>query len=154
MNSGTPPKGALPLDKELLKEKITKVLSSISDIRFAYLFGSQARGVAGLLSDIDIAVFFDETNAYEGKTYGLECELIPGLERILGRPVDLVVLNKASVFLRYQVLKEGELLFCSSEEARIKFHEETIRLHLDFLPFRTVQNRYLKKRLFEGDFGR
>lgn len=50
--------------------------------------------------------------------------------------VDLVVLNKASIYLRYQVLKGGELLFCGSEESRLKFHEETIRFYLDFLPLR------------------
>jgi predicted nucleotidyltransferase len=147
-------KGGAPLEKELLKEKIIKVLSPISYIRFAYLFGSQARGTAGILSDIDIAVFFDETANQGVKLYGPECELIPEMERLLERPVDLVVLNKASIFLRYQVLKDGELLFCNSEEARINFHEETIRRYLDFLPFRKVQNHYLKRRLTEGSFGR
>jgi predicted nucleotidyltransferase len=75
------------LDKELLKKIIAEVLSPVSEIRFAYLFGSQARGSTGLLSDIDIAIFLDENYGCEGKTFGLECELIPELERILGRSI-------------------------------------------------------------------
>lgn len=142
------------MDKELLKEKITKTLSTKRYIHFAYLFGSQVRGTAGVLSDIDIAVFFDESAFAQGAIYGFECELMPELERALGCPVDLVVLNKASIYLRYQVLKGGELLFCDSEESRLKFHEETIRFYLDFLPLRAVQNVYLKKRLTNGAFGR
>ncbi|MGE5581718.1 MAG: type VII toxin-antitoxin system MntA family adenylyltransferase antitoxin [Bacillota bacterium] len=143
------------MDKELLKEKIIKVLSGTSQVCFAYLFGSQARGTAGALSDIDIAVFFDEPAFDQDRIYGPEFELLPLLEKNLDhRPVDLAVLNNAPVFLRYQVLKTGEILFCRSEESRIRFHEETIRLYLDFLPFRKVQNLYLKKRLTNGTFGR
>lgn len=142
------------MDKKELKEKIAEVLAPIPYVSFAYLFGSQATGTARVLSDVDIAVFFDQTADYKGGTYGPECELIPDLERVLGRPVDLAVLNRASNLLCFQVLKKGELLFCRSEEARIRFHEAIVRTYLDFLPFRTVQNEYLKKRIFEGTFGR
>lgn len=147
-------KGRILLDKKILKEQITEILSPLPYISFAYLFGSQASGVTGLLSDVDIAVFFNEIMDDREKAYGPECELSIDLERLLGYPVDLVVLNKASILLRYQVLKKGELLFCHSKKVRIKFHEETIRLYLDFLPFRNVQNEYLKKRINKGLFGR
>lgn len=142
------------MEKQSLKKQIAEILSPLPYISFGYLFGSQASGNAGVLSDVDIAVFFNEAVADMGKAYGLECELALDLERVLGFPVDLVVLNKASVLLRYQVLKKGELLFCHSEKARIRFHEDTIRTYLDFLPFRDVQNRYLKKRIKKGLFGR
>lgn len=129
------------MDKRALKKTITDFLDPLPYIRFAYLFGSLASGNAGALSDIDIAVFFDDTiTDGRGLTYSPECELSSDLEQILGQPVDLAVLNTASVFLRYQVLKKGELLFCRSEKERIQFHEETIRSYLDFLPFRAVQN--------------
>ncbi len=142
------------MDKKNLKKQITEILSPLPYIGFAYLFGSQTSGTAGVLSDVDIAVFFNETVDDRGKTYGFECELALDLERILGYPIDLVALNKASNFLRYQVLKKGELLFCHSENVRIKFHEDTIRTYLDFLPFRDVQNKYLKQRINKGLFGR
>ena len=138
-----------------MKTKIEQVLALKPDVRFAYLFGSQVKGTAGVLSDIDVAVFFDEKIYAQGNIYGLEYELVLKLEKALetGR-VDLVVLNKAPIFLRYQILKGGEIIYCCSEKERVKFHEETIRLHLDFLPFRAIQNYYLQKRIDEGAFGR
>ena len=144
------------MDKELMKIGIARVLASKPYISFAYLFGSQVKGVTGALSDIDIAVYFDETVSYPRKSiYGPEVELVMELEKALeARRVDLVVLNEAPIFLRYQVLKGGEIIFCSSEEDRVRFHEETIRLYLDFLPFRAVQNDYLQKRIAQGAFGR
>ncbi|HBR28239.1 MAG TPA: nucleotidyltransferase domain-containing protein [Firmicutes bacterium] len=144
------------MKKELMKTKIAEVLALKPYIRFAYLFGSQAKGAAGVLSDIDIAVFFGETATYvQESIYGLESELVLELEKSLeaGR-VDLVVLNKAPIFLRYQVLKGGEIIYCCSEEERVRFHEETIRSYLDFQPFRAIQNSYLQKRIEEGAFGR
>ncbi|HHU82860.1 MAG TPA: nucleotidyltransferase domain-containing protein [Firmicutes bacterium] len=143
------------MDKALLKTKIGHVLALEPGVRFAYLFGSQAKGTAGRLSDIDVAVFFDEAAYIRGSIYGPESELVFKLEKALeAGPVDIVVLNKAPILLRYQVLKYGEIIYCRSEEERIKFHEETIRLYLDFLPFRAVQNYYLQKRINEGTFGR
>ena len=98
---------------------------------------------------------FDEAAYIRGSIYGPESELVFKLEKALeAGPVDIVVLNKAPILLRYQVLKYGEIIYCRSEEERIKFHEETIRLYLDFLPFRAVQNYYLQKRINEGTFGR
>jgi len=53
-------------------------------------------------------------------------------------------LNKAPVFLRHQILKNGELILCRADKERIRFHEATMRLYLDFQPFRSVQNYYWK----------
>ncbi len=144
------------MDKELIKVKIAQTLALKPDIRLAYLFGSQAKNTAGVLSDIDVAVFFAETaECAKENIYGYEYDLALELEKALeAGPVDLVVLNKAPIFLRFQVLKGGELVLCRSERERVRFHEETIRLYLDFLPFREIQNSYLKKRIAEGVFGR
>jgi predicted nucleotidyltransferase len=70
-------------------------------IAFAFLFGSQARGKATKLSDVDIAVYFypekrhpieyEEEVFYEG-----EDKIWADLERILKREVELLVLNRVS----------------------------------------------------------
>lgn len=71
------------------------------DIAFAFLFGSQAKGKATKLSDIDIAVYFypekrrpieyEEEVFYEG-----EDKIWSDLERILRREVEMLVLNRVS----------------------------------------------------------
>ncbi len=75
--------------------------STRSDIAFSFLFGSYARGTAGSLSDIDIAVYFYPDQRYpieyeEEVYYDSEDETWADLERLLGREVELLVLNRVS----------------------------------------------------------
>ena len=80
------------------------------DIAFAFLFGSQAKGRATKLSDIDIAVYFypekrhpveyEEEVFYEG-----EDEIWSDLEKLLKREVEMRVLNRVSSTLAANVIR-------------------------------------------------
>jgi len=71
------------------------------DVAFAFLFGSEAKGTAISLSDIDIAVYF-----YPAKRHPIEYEeevfydgegaLWGDLEKLLKGEVELLVLNRVS----------------------------------------------------------
>lgn len=102
---------------------ITEVCGSRADVAAVYLFGSVARGVAGPASDVDVAVLFGRQPPalLEGPRFSLEGEL----ERVLGRPVDLVVLNDAPVDLRTRVLRDGRILIDRDRSARIAFEVRT-----------------------------
>ena len=92
------------MGKKLEVDHILKVLreyfSSREDVAFSFLFGSYADGTATSLSDVDVAVYFypkrrrpvefEEEVYYEG-----EDEIWADLEEILGKEVDLLVLNRA-----------------------------------------------------------
>lgn len=97
-----------------------------------YLFGSTARGTARSGSDIDVAVLFDAPprRALSGPRLVIEGEL----ERALGRPVDLVVLNDAPVDLRARVLRDGRLLVERNPSARIAFEVRTRNEAFDLEP--------------------
>lgn len=80
------------MDVKVLKA-LKQALASERSVKFAYLFGSQARENAGKLSDIDIAVF------YHGQKDPFQCRLrlIESISRSIGAPkVDLIVLNSAT----------------------------------------------------------
>ena len=84
-----------------LTEKLKEYFNKRQEIAFAFLFGSQARGTATKLSDVDIAVYFyPETRypiEYEKETfYPTESELWADLERVLNKEVELLVLNRVS----------------------------------------------------------
>ena len=71
------------------------------DIAFAFLFGSQAKGTAKKLSDIDIAVYFypDKRHPIEYEEevfYDTEDEVWDDLEKILKREVEMLVMNRVS----------------------------------------------------------
>ncbi len=43
-----------------LERALTAVLERYPDVKLAYLFGSQARGTARTLSDVDVAILLEE----------------------------------------------------------------------------------------------
>lgn len=117
-------------------------------IAFAYLFGSRATGTDRPGSDADVAV------SSPGEVGLLEIErLADRLARALGVPaVDLVVLERAGLELRGEVVQRGRLLFSRDEPARVAFEVRTRSEYLDFLP--TLQahtRRYLRQTATRGD---
>ena len=106
-----------------LEQRIVDAFKSRSDVAAVYLFGSTARDAARPGSDVDVAVLFD---APPPPTLSGPRLVIEGdLERALGAPVDLVVLNDAPVDLRARVLRDGALLIDRNRSARIAFEVRT-----------------------------
>ncbi len=97
-----------------------------------YLFGSFARGNEGPESDVDVAVLYSEAPA---RTFdGLPLSLEEGLERRLGRAVEVVVLNHASVDLIHRVLRDGKLLIDLDPSSRIQFEVRVRNEYFDLEP--------------------
>lgn len=126
-----------------LEQRIADVFRDHQDIVAVYLFGSTARGTAGADSDVDVAVLFDASppRALDGPRLSLE----GGLERALGRRVDLIVLNDAPVDLRIRVLRDGRVLTEQNRSARIAFEVQARNEAFDLAPvlsqYRTARDR-------------
>jgi predicted nucleotidyltransferase len=102
---------------------------------FAYLFGSQAKGDAGPLSDIDIAVYFDE-GMRQDERFDLRLEVWGELTDLFKTDdVDLVVLNDAPPLLAHRILRDGLLLFCADERMRVAFETRAVLKYLDWKPY-------------------
>ena len=72
---------------------------SRKDVAFSFLYGSQTRGTATKLSDVDIAVYFYPPRRHpiefqEEIYYKGENEIWTDLERFLKREVELLILNR------------------------------------------------------------
>ncbi|SDL04087.1 type VII toxin-antitoxin system MntA family adenylyltransferase antitoxin [Halarsenatibacter silvermanii] len=137
-----------------MEELITELLREKEEIIFAYIFGSVVSGLDNKLSDVDLAIYVDEENIKETGSFGYRSRVIVELEKAVGEKIDLVILNNASVTLSYEILQKGKLLFTRSNSLRREFQENIMRKYLDFLPLLAVQEKYQKKRLREGRFGR
>jgi predicted nucleotidyltransferase len=98
-----------------------------------YLYGSTARGEARQQSDVDLAVLYaqDPPPTFDG----LGLALGSTLERYLGRPVDLLVLNRAPVDLTHRVLRDGVLVYDHDPSARICFEVQARNAYFDLLPY-------------------
>jgi predicted nucleotidyltransferase len=104
----------------------------------AYLFGSQARGRPSPFSDVDVAVLLDQT-VVPSRYFDEELRLGIELSKLLGHDdVDVVILNRAGPFLRFQVYRTG-VPVC--ERDRILARRFIARSILEFFDFEPIKNR-------------
>lgn len=97
-------------------EQIAKLLDERFGLDALWVFGSVASNAATATSDIDLAALFARRPAL--------AELLEAradLERVLGRDVDLVDLERASPILAMQVLRHGRLLRDGNPSRRHRF---------------------------------
>jgi uncharacterized protein len=126
-------------EKEI--ERIVHYFAERDEVVLLYLFGSSARGRKTKESDIDIAVLIDESGFKKTDLERFRKEYYAASPRFSLRPVDIVILNTAPPFLKYQVLKKGRILFDKERDLRVKFTEKAITEYLDYKP---IQDIYLK----------
>jgi predicted nucleotidyltransferase len=87
------------------------------EVAAAYLFGSVARGTSRTTSDVDVGILLARPPA-DGLA-GLPLDLETDLERLLGVPTQVVVLNRAPVDLVHRVLRDDLLGFVAAIRARL-----------------------------------
>ncbi|MFH1771461.1 MAG: nucleotidyltransferase domain-containing protein [Candidatus Omnitrophota bacterium] len=132
-------------NREEIGEKINAVCRD-SGVVFAYLFGSQAKGSTGPLSDIDIALYIGglDRKEYSGK----KLELLGRLNDALKTDeIDLVLLNNASPFLAQRILRDGKLIYCADEKLRLDYEQITILKYLDWKPY---LDKYTRQAIKDG----
>ncbi len=120
-----------------------------SPVNAAYLAGSlSTRTSFGHLSDVDIAILLtDAIKADQFLDYQLYffSELAKRLE---SDTIDVVILNQASLLLKLQVIKYGQILFSRNERQRVSFESKAVMDYLDFKKFDEIQNQALSRRLY------
>lgn len=101
-------------------------------VRFAYLFGSRARGTARVDSDVDVAVVLTpEVDADD--RLAVQLRLARRLtDRSRLPDVDLVVLDGAPLPLRGRVVQEGLVVYSTDEGARVEHDSRTAREFWDY----------------------
>ena len=133
-----------------LFEKQAKLnqLFTQSQVSAAYLSGSLAgRATFGHLTDVDIAVLLMEqikSDQFLDYQLYLFAELAKRLE---SDTIDVVILNQASLLLKLQVIKYGQILYCRDEKKRVAFETRAVMDYLDFKRMDELQHDALAKRL-------
>jgi uncharacterized protein len=120
----------------------------------AFLFGSQARGTAGPLSDVDVAILHaDGLNQRE--RLDLRLALAADAGATLGtQEIDVVLLNGAPPLLRHRVLRDAIPLVDRTPDVTRRFRETTERDYVATESQRKDLALQLRRRVGEGSFGR
>jgi predicted nucleotidyltransferase len=120
-------------DKNLaiLRQAIVDNLQHVPQISLIYLFGSQAEGHVGPLSDYDLGVLVDQPESGSYVRSRLAFELGRG---ITATKIDIVVLNRTSIDLAFAVISRGKLLYQRSDAERIEYEAKVMGLYFDYLP--------------------
>jgi len=110
---------------------IVPIVKSHSEIKLAYLFGSQVTGDTGALSDYDFAFYVDEKDSK--KLYDLKFILMDEISRTLKTDrIDIIILNLTdSPELKYKIIKEGRLLY-SEEPFKVLIEPRILNDYFDF----------------------
>ena len=106
-----------------------KVFKKYSKIKVVYLFGSLAKGRAGQLSDIDLAILLDEPFENSIKLQLLSDLVSDGYEN-----ADVLILNDASLTLRFEATHFNQLVYCRPDFDGGDYFSKTLREYFDFLP--------------------
>lgn len=113
---------------------------------FVYLFGSQATKKTDFESDIDLAVYLDESceDLFKTRLY-----LIEKLQDIFKKNVEVIILNEQkSIFFKFVIIKQGKVIFEKDHNKRVDFEFKTMQEYYDFQPFLQQYNQaYLEREL-------
>ena len=135
-------------------KRIIQYFKEKVEVSGLYVFGSYHKERKTKESDIDIAVLIDETKLKKKDFELLKKKYYAASPSFSMRPVDIVILNTASPFLKYQVLKTGKVLFGRNRKLRVKFTERAITEYLDYKPIQDICLKALTKRFKEVNIGR
>lgn len=132
-----------------MEKKVVENLSKQEHVKLAYLFGSVAEGKEGKLSDVDLAVFLDES-LNKKEILNLQLKLISELTSILKTDkVDLVIMNDAPLLLKYNIIKHGRILK-QDIETKVRVESGILSDYLDMKYFIDRHTNLAIKRIAKG----
>jgi len=140
-------------DRSGTKRVLKTFLEGRQEIILCYLFGSYLQKTRDF-RDIDIAVYADPgflPALNRELPYGYTVFLNSELVHLLGYQfIDLTLLNRAPPLLVREVIRSGELVFCRSEEDRVRFEVHALKRYADTEHLRRIKREYMRDRIQEG----
>ncbi|MGQ9487752.1 MAG: nucleotidyltransferase domain-containing protein [Armatimonadota bacterium] len=116
-------------EREQIARQIAGLLEGCEDVVFAYLHGSFAEDLP--FGDIDVAVYVQEDRVPRHRLLPWSFHLAGELEKQIGLPVDVQVLNTAPLGFQHSVTN-GRVVFSRDEEFRYTWVERVWIAVMDF----------------------
>ncbi|MEC9489301.1 MAG: nucleotidyltransferase domain-containing protein [Halanaerobium sp.] len=132
------------ISKDLVA-KTQKALAKFSAVQAVYLYGSYAEERANKYSDLDLGVLLDD-----GYNQMVKLDILTSLSNKNFTNVDLVILNQAPPLLRYEIVKNNQLIYARDDFDAAGYFSLVIRKYFDFRPYLEIHRKYLKERILNG----
>lgn len=140
-------------DDEDIK-RIIHYFKSRDEVSTLYIFGGLAKNRKSTESDIDVGILVDESRLKRKNFELLKKKYFAASPAFSMSPIDIVILNTAPPFLKYQVLKTGKILFEKNRKFRVRFTMNAIIEYLDYKPIQDTYLKALSKRIRRTAVGR
>jgi len=139
-------------DIAALEARVREYFVGRDEVVAVYVFGSQTKGKATQESDVDIALLLSPQFDLQAH-FMYRIERAVELEPLVRRPVDVVILNQATLVLCNQILRYGRLIYERDRKQRVAFEVRSRQAYYDFQPMLTRLNRALVRRIKEVGLG-
>jgi len=127
-----------------ISKEIFEEIGKEIGIEYAIVFGSAVKGTLGAESDIDFAVKLKKLPKRSGTLLKTIVKIKNLLEGKLKREVDIVILNRSSLGLWYEVFSTGRPVYVLSEE---DFFRDKVRVIKQYLDFKYYIDRHFKEKV-------
>ncbi|MBL7078329.1 nucleotidyltransferase domain-containing protein [Candidatus Shapirobacteria bacterium] len=134
------------------QKKLREILSSISQVKLAYLIGSQKEKRSRKDSDLDLVLIVDEQEIKKFD-YGQVYLLVEKAVRHSNLDLRVVTKKTNSPLFLFQVAG-GQLLYARDEKERVEFEKSAALFYYNTQHLRNIFHHYLNKRLEKGEYGR
>lgn len=135
------------------REALARALNR-SPVVAGMIFGSQASGAVGPLSDVDIGVWVDPALSPRLRAEARTDLSLAAREALATDEVDVVILNDAPPLLRHRAMKGGARLFDRDPRTRVRLETAALLDYFDTAPLRKALADGRRRRIEEGRFGR
>ncbi len=115
------------------------------------LFGSQAQGIANALSDFDFGILLENPAILDSvdtklKLYNKLYDIFSShIKKFV--TIDIVFLDRASLEIQYQSLKNSKILYNKNSRITIDFKQKVLERYADFAPLRKEFNNLILERI-------
>ncbi|MBH0171451.1 nucleotidyltransferase domain-containing protein [Fictibacillus sp. 18YEL24] len=107
-----------------MQEQVISFLSEKLGPYLIIVFGSTAKGIDRVDSDLDIAYLSDhKIEKYDRFILGQE------LATLINKDVDLVDLKQASTVFAAQIIQSGKTILCKDNKRRMGFEMKTLKMY-------------------------
>lgn len=140
-----------PLDFNFIRARLKCLPHSLASleqqISAVVLFGSLATNKEVPLSDVDLAVLYDnhlsldELDRLHRQVMGIITDLLQSDD------IDLINLNTAPLSMQYGAIRQSKILLLNNRVEYIDYWEKTVKYYLDFKPLLDECNNTLLETL-------